>query len=224
MEKPCAPASTATVSPSTPACASKARTGKGERLLGYCARPAFAQERLRQIDADHLVYESPKPGPDGRVSQVLTPLELLDRLAALIPPPRRHPHRYYGVLAPNASLREAVTALAGAPKPVPAEANAVAEESGACRAARYAWALLLARIYEVFPLICPKCGGAMRIIAFIDNGEAIREILLHLGEAIAPPKLAPAHGPPLWEAAGQRDADPLAQPCPEFEFDQRIAW
>jgi len=33
-----------------------------ERLLRYCARPAFAQERLRQIDREHLVYESPKPG------------------------------------------------------------------------------------------------------------------------------------------------------------------
>jgi len=92
------------------------------------------------------------------------------------------------------------------------------------RAARYAWALLLARIYEVFPLTCPQCGGAMRIIAFIDEGEAIRKILQHLGEPIAPPKLAPARGPPLWEAAGQGDADPLTQPIPEFEFDQRIAW
>jgi len=28
-----------------------------ERLLRYCARPAFAVERLREIDAEHLVYE-----------------------------------------------------------------------------------------------------------------------------------------------------------------------
>ncbi|WP_374496185.1 transposase [Zoogloea sp.] len=62
-----------------------------ERLLRYGARPAFAQERLRQIDAEHLVYESPKPGPGGRVSQILTPLELMDRLAALIPPPPATP-------------------------------------------------------------------------------------------------------------------------------------
>jgi hypothetical protein len=128
------------------------------------------------------------------------------------------------VLAPNAPLRSAVTALAAAPKPPSVEADAVAEESAIRRAARYAWALLLARIYEVFPLTCPKCGGAMRIIAFIDEGEAIRKILQHLGEPIEPPKLAPARGPPLWEAAGQGHADPLAQSIPEFEFDQRIAW
>jgi hypothetical protein len=67
--------------------------------LRYCARPAFAQEHLRQIDPDHLVYESRKPGPGRRVSQILTPLELIDRVAALIPLPRRHRHRHYGTAA-----------------------------------------------------------------------------------------------------------------------------
>jgi len=86
-----------------------------ERLLRYCARPAFALERLREIDAEHLVYESVKPGPGGSVSVLLTPFQLLDRLAALIPPSRQHRHRYYGVFAPNSSLRAAVTALVGVP-------------------------------------------------------------------------------------------------------------
>ncbi|MBL0354464.1 MAG: transposase [Dechloromonas sp.] len=83
-----------------------------ERLLRYCARPAFAPERLREIDTEHLVYESVKPGPGGSVSLMLTPIQLLDRLAPLIPPPRRHRHRYVGVLAPNSPLRAAVTVLA----------------------------------------------------------------------------------------------------------------
>ena len=85
------------------------------------------------------------------------------------------------------------------------------------------WALLLARIYEVFPLICPKCGGTMKIIAFVD-GDAVREILTHLGEPFDPPHIAPAHGPPLWVAAGQDGDNLLIQPLPEYQFDQRIAW
>jgi hypothetical protein len=182
-----------------------------ERLLRYCARPAFALERWREIDAEHLVYESIKPGPGGSVSLMLTPLELIERLAALIPPPRRHRHRYYGVLAPNASLRGQVTALAGVPdgtrrrdqsiaataapgvtpcrssegtEEAPGEAEAILR-----RAAGYAWALLLARIHEVFPLVCPRCGGGMRIIAFITDAGAVREILTHLGEPTSPPRL-----------------------------------
>ena len=45
---------------------------------------------------------------------MLTPLELIDRIAQLVPPPRTHRHRYYGVLAPNSPLRGAVTAMAQA--------------------------------------------------------------------------------------------------------------
>ena len=76
------------------------RAGR-ERLLRYCARPPFALERLRELDPEHLLYASTKPGPGGSGPQILTPLQLLDRLAALVPPPCIHRHRYFGVLAPT---------------------------------------------------------------------------------------------------------------------------
>ena len=41
--------------------------------------------------------------------------------------------------------------------------------------ARYLWAVLIACIYEVFPLLCPNCGGQMRLIAFITEGTQIRK-------------------------------------------------
>jgi len=81
-------------------------------LLRYCARSPFAAERLEELDAHRLLYHLPKPGPDGRTPLILSPLELLERIAALVPPPRQQRHRYYGVLAPNAPLRAALTALA----------------------------------------------------------------------------------------------------------------
>ena len=201
-----------------------------ERLLRYCARPAFALERRREIDADHLVYESIKPGPGGSVSLMLTPLELIERLAVLIRPPRRHRHRCYGVLAANAPLRAQVTALAGVPEsptapfatatetePIAATAAQIAAPSASSRSkeqaegaeeaihrrvVRYAWALLLARIYAVVPLVCPHCGGEMRIIAFIIDAGAVRDILAHIGEPTSPPRLMPARMPSLWEKQG----------------------
>ena len=36
---------------------------------------------------------------------------------------------------------------------------------------RWLWALLLTRLYEVLPLLCPQCGGEVRIIAFIHRGS-----------------------------------------------------
>ena len=73
-----------------------------ERLLRYCARPIFASERLQWIKKDQqLVYRLPKARPNGQTVLHLTPLEFLDKLAVLIPPPRKHRHRYHGVLAPD---------------------------------------------------------------------------------------------------------------------------
>jgi hypothetical protein len=76
-------------------------------------------------------------------------------------------------------------------------------------------------------LVCPTSGGAMCIIAFITTASTVRDILAHLGEPIAPPRIAPARGPPLWEAAdAERDSppDPALQPAPAYEFDQRLTW
>jgi hypothetical protein len=56
-----------------------------------------------------------KPRPDGQIVLYLTPFEWLDRVAVLIPPPRRHRHRYHRVLVPNAPLRAAVIARAALP-------------------------------------------------------------------------------------------------------------
>jgi hypothetical protein len=65
-----------------------------ERLLRYCAPPTFALERIKQLAArdgeQQVVYRLPKPQLDGRTELSLTPLEFIDHLAALIPPPRVH--------------------------------------------------------------------------------------------------------------------------------------
>ncbi len=79
---------------------------------------------------------------------------------------------------------------------------------------------------EMPPLLCPKCGGEMRIIAFITEAVMIREILGHLGEPTSPPRLLPARGSPLWEMPGVEpdESDPQAQPASDYEFDQRVTW
>ena len=98
--------------------------------------------------------------------------------AALIPPPRKHRYLYFGALAPNSPLRAAVTALAQPAEgvvPAPADSTTppadATDEPAHRQAARYLWALLLARIYEVLPLLGPRCGGEMRIIAFPPASE-----------------------------------------------------
>ena len=165
----------------------------------------------------------------------------MDRLrkegAALVPPPRTHRHRYFGVLAPNSPLRAAVpAAMAEAVSGVASPGNAVApapELAPPKRAAHYLWAVLIARIYEVFPLLCPICGGQMRIIAFITHSADIRHILNHIGVPSEPPHITPVRGPPLWEGCDAQvgeepqiepDWDLAAQSSPDYEVDQRVNW
>ncbi len=153
--------------------------------------------------------KSTRPGANGVVE--LSPFEFLDRLADLVPPPRKHRQRYHGVFAPNHKLRRAVTALAIGNIGKRGDATTGGHENdghgtgGCCDAnqkprshdtSRIAWAKLMARVGEEFPPECPACGSDIRLIAFITEPGPIRKILTHLGEPLEPPPVSPARGPP----------------------------
>jgi hypothetical protein len=69
-----------------------------ERRLRYCARPPFALARLELLDAERVVYRLPKPQRDGTTALTLTPLELINQLAA------RLVHRLAAARAASPSL------------------------------------------------------------------------------------------------------------------------
>jgi len=207
-----------------------------EHLLRYCARPPFALERLSVIRGEdgriaRVRYvlprhkaanwvgrgrgrKSTRPGANGVVE--LSPFDFLDRLADLVPPPRKHRHRYHGVFAPNHKLRSAVTALAignvGQRRDAATDGHVVGGHvagqgtTGDCcdlrdkppshDTSRIALAKLMARVGEEFPVACPGCGGDIRLVAFITDLGPIRKILTHLGEPLEPPPVSPARGPP----------------------------
>ena len=64
-------------------------------------RPPLASGRLRQLDADTLTYTLKTPWADGTTHLVLSPLALIEKLTALVPPPRLNLIRYQGVLPPT---------------------------------------------------------------------------------------------------------------------------
>jgi len=66
------------------------RAGR-EWLLRYSARPPFALDRRCELDPERLLYEGAKLSPGGNGRLLLTSPELIDRLAALVPP-RIHGH------------------------------------------------------------------------------------------------------------------------------------
>jgi hypothetical protein len=73
---------------------------------------------------------------------------------------------------------------------------------------RFTWAALIKAVYEVDPLKCPKCGGTMKIVAFIEESCVIEKILRHceLWKEPAPhPPPVKILGPPKIESGSELD-------------------
>jgi len=86
--------------------------------------------------------------------------------------------------------------------------------------------VLIARIYEVSPLVCPNCGADMRIIAFIEDIEPVRRILSCVGEPVESPRIHPPRAPPDWPEFDQTitlDED-FNQDIGDWRFDQTVNW
>jgi len=68
----------------------------------------------------------------------------------------------------------------------------LSEDAPHAKVARASWARFIKKVFAADPLECPDCGGAMRIVAFIEDRRVVRAILVHLSlwdEARPPPAL-----------------------------------
>ena len=150
-----------------------------EKVCCYIVRPPLALERLTESTGGPLRYQFRRPWSDGSTALLLEPVELLERLAALVPPPRRPLLAYHGLLAPRAAWRSAIV-----PKPASDGARA---DAGAQCARRWPWARLLHRVFAIPMLVCDRCGGPRRILGAVMEPHAIRRMLAALGLAAEPP-------------------------------------
>src|SRR6266705_2631380 len=132
-----------------------------------------------------LVYTFSRPWSDGTTGIKLSPLELLEKLAAIVPLPRAHLVRYAGCLAPHSKLRDAIM-------PTPRQPGADGDETQT-GTPYWHWARLLGRVFDLDMATCPFCRrGSLRIIAAITHESVITRILRHLKLASVPPPIAPA--------------------------------
>src|SRR5437870_33364 len=156
-----------------------------ERLIRYTARGAVALERLGEDAHGDLMYTFTRPWSDGTTGITLAPLELLEKLAAIVPLPRVHLVRYAGCLAPHSQLRGAII-------PTPRQQGVDGREASA-ETPRWSRARLLKRVFDLDLSTGPLCRrGSLRIIAAITHEAVITRILRHLKLAAVPPPIAPA--------------------------------
>lgn len=163
-----------------------------EHLCRYLLRPPLALHRLTEPSTGQLLYELPHPRPDGATHLLLDPRELIEKLCVLIPPPRFHLLRFHGLLAPHAHLRadviprsSQIPELAGG-RPAHALAPSPGPSSPTAGPGSLSWAALMARVFELDVLLCPRCGGRRRLVAVYPGGQRLRDLLERLGLG-APP-------------------------------------
>ena len=175
-----------------------------ERLCRYAARPPLATERLAELADGRLSYELKSAWRDGTTHVAFERVDFLAKLAALIPPPRVRMARYHGVLAPASAWRRWIVPRAQiddtagpdapvlTPSPPGPEPEGSVEKSWSTRQRNYSWAQLMRRVFAIDVLLCPNCGGRMRIVAAIHPPDTTRKILDCLGLPSRTPPLAPA--------------------------------
>ncbi|OQA00309.1 MAG: putative transposase [Planctomycetes bacterium ADurb.Bin412] len=194
-----------------------------ENLARYIIRASFSQERMQYLDQEGTVVYRSK---DGAATRNFPALEWLAAMCSHIPNRGEQMVRYYGYYS---NVSRGKRQKEGLDNAIPC----IFEPQGTERAFRKSWARLIQKIYEVDPLVCPKCQGTMRIISFIEAPSVIRDILNHLGlwllRARPPPKI---HDPPvcilgIGRSAAPSIADDVSQiPVHDDHFyvDPQYSW
>ena len=117
-----------------------------EQLCRYITRPALADERVQLNAAGQVELKLKTPWRDGTTHLVMSPLEFMQRLAALVPRPRLHLIRFHGVLAkmpscarwwcrrgrPRMSKRQALPHPASSARPRPPKLGPNASDGHGC--------------------------------------------------------------------------------------------
>jgi hypothetical protein len=153
-----------------------------------------------------ILYRLKSEYSDGTTHILFDPIELVEKVVALIPPPRANLLRYHGVFAPNSKERKEIVPVS--PNPEQAE-----EGEAEKRPKNRTWSELLKRTFAIDVTVCPSCGGHMKLISHIEEPVVITKILGHLGLPTEAPKLHPPRAPPQTEFFEQAsDKDEFYQP------------
>ena len=143
----------------------------------------------RKDEADVVRYTSDKD------TREFTPLDFLAEVSAHIPGTFEQTIRFYGEYSPRTRGKRRAAAAqekGEASNFVPLSAL---EPN---RATSRSWARLIKKIYEIDPLVCPKCGSSMKIKAFVTEPKEVARPM----EGLHPPPLRSAEktDPNYWDA------------------------
>jgi hypothetical protein len=112
-------------------------------------------------------------------------LEFIARVTSHIPDKGQVTIRYFGLYA-NAHRGKVR-------KSEEAASKLIIIEEECPRIPRRGWAEMIRKVYEVDPLICPQCGGTMKVIAFLTDYTVVDKIINHLKLSLVAKRPPPPH-------------------------------
>jgi len=164
----------------------RAKTKKeAERVGKYMIRPLLSLERLSLDErAAQICYQY---GKEPREMERMDYLEFIARVTSHIPDRGQVTVRYYGLYANAHRGKLKRVSRAAFPLPIVEEELRPIPAKG--------WAEMIRKVYEVDPLLCPRCGGQMKVIAFLIDYAVVDRIINHLkltfvAERPPPPPIA----------------------------------
>ena len=166
-----------------------------KRLAGYIARPPLARSRLDVLPDGRVRLGLKRPWSDGTTAHVLTAEELVERLVALVPPPRANQVLYGGVLASRHRWHRAVRPRPPLRQRPPPGVGLRLTRAPRGRSRHVPWSTLLWRTFDVIGAACPTCGRVMELRAVV-RGPDTGRVLAGLERA--------ARGPPARAAVVAR--------------------
>jgi ribosomal protein S27E len=170
---------------------------EAERVGKYMIRPLLSLDRLSFLASEGKVrYRWGRDGA-GQQTETMDYLEFIARVTSHISDKGQVTVRYYGLYANAHRGKIRKAGLGVFPLRIVEEELRPVPSKG--------WAAMIRKVYEVDPMLCPRCGGTMRVVAFLTEHAVVDRIINHLKLAFV------AERPPPPQAAFQelfRDADP----------------
>ena len=147
-------------------------------LARYLKRCPIALNRLSIIEQGaEPVVRVIKSTDQPEIYRQFSPLDFLAELSQHIPDTFEQTVRYYGLFSARTrgkkKLVEKTTALENIILGIRLPEERKPPSSS--------WARLIKKVYEVDPLLCPRCGETMKIVAFIQSQTEIKRICENLG-------------------------------------------
>ena len=173
-----------------PASSRKARLNLSQYIVRH---PVSLQKILYARSNGTIIYKTKYNEYWKENIKLFKALDFIAELTQHIPPKHKHLIRYYGLYSSRTkgkAVKDGSLAKYGyraRPKKTTEKLPDIEMQSVTNKAARRSWARLIQKVYEVDPLVCPKCGSEMKVVAVITVPSEVNKILECLKRNNAPP-------------------------------------